>query len=99
MKPAALLSALLLLGTPCQGAPARDLNTPRTFPPIESREDWKDRSAQIRNQALASCGLIPLPPKSPLNAQVFGKVERDGYTIEKVYFETYPGIWRHGDWI
>jgi cephalosporin-C deacetylase-like acetyl esterase len=33
----------------------------------------------------------PLPEKTPLNAQVTGKLERDTYTIEKVVFESRPG--------
>ena len=36
-------------------------------------------------------GVWPLPEKTPLNAVVYGKVDRDGYTVEKVYFESYPG--------
>jgi hypothetical protein len=33
-----------------------------------------------------------MPGKTPLNAQVFGRKEHSGYTIEKVYFESYPGF-------
>lgn len=34
----------------------------------------------------------PLPAKTPLNAKVTGKVDRDAYTIEKVIFESRPGF-------
>jgi len=33
----------------------------------------------------------PLPEKTPLNARVTGTVERDGYRIENVLFESRPG--------
>ncbi len=44
-----------------------------------------------------SCGLYPMPRKTPLRTQIFGKVERDGYTIEKVAIQTYPGFYLAGN--
>ncbi len=38
-----------------------------------------------------------MPEKRPLNAQIFGKLERDGYTIEKVLLETLPGFYLGGN--
>lgn len=73
------------------------LDTPRQFPTISSRKEWEQRAANIRQQVLVSCGLWPLPPRSPLNAHVFGKVERDGYSIEKVYVEALPGFYLAGN--
>ena len=75
----------------------KDLNTPRKFPPIGSKAEWVARAREIREQALVSCGLWPMPEKTPLNARVFGKVERDGYTIEKVALETFPGFYLGGN--
>ena len=79
------------------GAESVDLNTPRAFPKISTAQQWQDRAREIRQQVLVSCGLWPLPPKTPLHAHVFGKVERDGYSIEKVYFETWPGLYLAGN--
>lgn len=78
-------------------AEVQDLNTARVFPIIESKQEWSARAAQIRRQALASCGLSPMPDKTPLNATVFDRVERDGYTIEKVYLQSYPGFYVAGN--
>ena len=78
-------------------AAIRDLNTPRSFPEIASREEWHARSQAIREQVLVSCGLWPLPEKRPLNALVFGKLERDGYSIEKVHFQPLPGFYLAGN--
>lgn len=75
----------------------RDLNTPRTFPEVTSAEAWRARAAEIRQQVLVSSGLWPMPERTPLNAHVFGKIERDGYSIEKVYIETYPGFYLGGN--
>jgi dienelactone hydrolase len=68
-----------------------------TMPVFASREAWLDRAAFLRKQILASAGLLPMPEKRPLNAQIFGKLERDGYTIEKVLLETLPGFYLGGN--
>jgi dienelactone hydrolase len=80
-----------------RAAPPHTLDTPRTFPQLTSLAEWEARRTAIREQILVSCGLWPLPPKTPLRARVFGKVVRDGYTIEKVYFQTYPGFYLAGN--
>ncbi len=78
-------------------AAPRDLNTPRSFPDISSRQEWEARAKEIRAQVLVSCGLWPMPAKTPLKASIFGKVERDGYSVEKVYFQTFPGFYLGGN--
>lgn len=78
-------------------APPKTLNTLRTFPHIESKAAWERRARDIREHVLVSCGLWPLPDKTPLHARIFGKIERDGYTVEKVYFQTYPGFYLAGN--
>ncbi len=75
----------------------KDLNTPRDFPEIDSKAEWQARAREIREQVLVSCGLWPLPEKTPLAAEVFGRIERANYTIEKVYFQTYPGFFLAGN--
>ena len=88
-----------LLGVPIlAGAQQpKDLNTPREFPAISSRSEWEDRAKAIREQILVSCGLWPMPEKTPLEAKIFGKVERDGYSVEKVYFKPLPGFYLAGN--
>ncbi len=78
------------------GAP-HTLDTLRAFPKLANLAEWEARRTAIREQILVSCGLWPLPPKTPLRARVFGKVVRDGYSIEKVYFQTYPGFYLAGN--
>ncbi len=96
---------LSLLAVTAQSIPTADqrygelqtLNTPRTFPDYKSRNEWKARAQEIREQVLVSCGLWPMPEKTPLNAKIFDRVERDGYSVEKVYFQTYPGFYLSGN--
>src|SRR5882672_11007690 len=93
------ISLLAAPGTPASESPpaVKDLNTPREFPKIASRHDWQERAREIREQILVSCGLWPMPEKAPLKARIFDKIERDGYSIEKVYFQTYPGFYLAGN--
>src|SRR5438034_8422273 len=67
-------------------AKPKDLNTSRAFPMITSRDQWEQRAREIRDQILVSCGLWPMPEKTPLNAEIFGSIERDGYTVVTVFF-------------
>ena len=80
-----------------RAATVKTLNTLRTFPDIKTKSEWEQRAQAIREQVLVSCGLWPMPEKTPLNAQVFGRIERDGYSVEKVYFQSYPGFYVAGN--
>ena len=68
-----------------------------TFPAYRNKTAWLTRAAYLRQHILVSLGLWPMPEKEPLNAQVFGRMEYEGYTIEKVYFESYPGFYVTGN--
>ncbi len=57
----------------------------------------RDRADSVREQLLVTLGLSPLPPKTPLKPWVYGKLERDGYSIEKVVLETLPGFTLSGN--
>ena len=75
----------------------RNLETPCSFHPPASKEEWIVRARYLRQQILMSAGLWPPPDKTPLNPQISGKTERKGYSIEKVYFESYPGFYVTGN--
>ncbi len=108
VKHACVLAILLSSSQPAQPdrrLPASDqraarivtANTPRTFPSSISKPAWESRAEQIREQILVSCGLWPAPDKTPLNPHFFGRVDRGDYSVEKVYFETYPGFYLAGN--
>ena len=74
----------------------RDVHTPYTFPGYTQAE-WTAKAEELRGHILVSNGLTPMPEKTPLNAQLFGRIEREDYTVEKVYFEAYPGFFTTGN--
>jgi dienelactone hydrolase len=56
-----------------------------------SPEQLDERTRQaLRQELLGDLGLDPLPEKTPLSAKVTGRLERDGYVIEKIVYETFP---------
>lgn len=75
----------------------RDLNTAYKFGQYPNKAAWLARAAFLRQQILVSAGLWPLPEKTPLNPHVYDKIEHQDYTIEKVYFESYPGFFVTGN--
>lgn len=75
----------------------KDLNGYFPFDPPASVEQWEPRREQVRRRILVSQGLWPMPEKTPLNAVIHGKIEKEGYTIEKVYFESVPGFFVTGN--
>src|SRR5262245_25230333 len=64
--------------------------TPRTF---RTLAEWQEHRAHLRKQILSAAGLLPMPAKTPLHPQVFGKITTRDYTIEKVLLETFPGFY------
>ncbi|MCZ6680064.1 MAG: acetylxylan esterase [Candidatus Poribacteria bacterium] len=74
----------------------RDLNKTYTFP-VYTKREWLATAAALREHILVSNGLMPMPEKTPLNAQIFGRIEREDYTVEKVCFEAYPGFFTTGN--
>lgn len=103
MKPILLSLVVLLCGTAFSTAedsrtqPPKDLNGYFPFNPPSSLSEWDVRKDYVRRQILVAEGLWPMPTKTPLNAVVHGKIDRDGYTIEKVYFESAPGFFVTGN--
>ncbi len=65
--------------------------------PPRSLEDWRHRSEEIRRRVLVAAGLWPMPPRTPLRPVIHGRIERSGYTVEKVFFESLPGFFVTGN--
>ncbi len=75
----------------------RRLDSHNMVPKYGSLEEWQARAVALRRHILLSTGLWPLPERTALNPVIFGRVEREDYTIEKVYFESYPGYFVTGN--
>ena len=79
-----------------RGGTPRDLNTPYTFPGY-TKTEWTEKADALRQQIRVANGLIPAHEPTPLNAEIFGKIEREDYTVENVYFEPFPGFFTTGN--
>ncbi|MEZ0266055.1 MAG: alpha/beta hydrolase family protein, partial [Phycisphaerae bacterium] len=77
----------------------RDYNTVAAWnPAATTRADWEKEAQQIREQILTAAGLFPMPAdRAPVTATIHGKIDRDEYTVEKVYFESFPGHYVTGN--
>ena len=69
----------------------KDLDGYFPFEPPASLDAWRTRAEAVRQRILVATGLWPMPPRGPVTATIHGAVQRDGYTVEKVYLESYPG--------
>ena len=76
--------------------PLKDLNGHFPFKVPATLKEWETRKAELRQRVLVATGLYPMPARTPLNAVIHGKVKRDGFTAEKVYFESVPGFFVTG---
>jgi cephalosporin-C deacetylase-like acetyl esterase len=64
---------------------------------IRTLEDWKKAQPELRRQLLEMLGLDPLPKRTPLKTQITGRLERDAYHIEKIVFQSLPGLYVTGN--
>jgi dienelactone hydrolase len=71
--------------------PPKTLNDYFPFDVPKTKEAWEARRKQVREQVLLATGLWPMPEKMPLNPVIHGKIDRNLYTIEKVFFASLPG--------
>ncbi len=75
-----------------------DLNDKDFFlKPPETLSAWEARRRAVREQILVATGLWPLPPKTPLAPVIHGRIDRDGYSVEKVFFASHPGHYVTGN--
>ncbi|MFB9296259.1 acetylxylan esterase [Persicitalea jodogahamensis] len=61
---------------------------------LKTKGDWQKRQLLVQKKVTAALG--PFPPKTPLNPVVTGRIERDDFTVEKLYFESQPGYYVTG---
>ncbi|MCB1275612.1 acetylxylan esterase, partial [Prosthecobacter sp.] len=92
----AFLAAIVAQAEDIRLQPPKDLNGYFPFNPPSSLSEWDVRREQVRRQILVAEGLWPMPTKTPLNPVIHGKVEGDGFTVERVYFESAPGFYVTG---
>lgn len=62
-----------------------------------SRQDLERRREELRFNLRMAAGLYPWPEKTPLNARYEPVGEYEGYSVQKVMFESFPGFWSTGN--
>lgn len=58
---------------------------------------WEKEREGLRERILVGQGLWPMPPMVPLSPVIHGKIDRDDYTVEKVYLPSLPGHYVTGN--
>ena len=57
-----------------------------------TKADWEQTRSKLRANLLAAWGGFPEVP-CPLEPRSLGEIKRDGYRVEKIVFQTLPGVW------
>jgi dienelactone hydrolase len=63
----------------------------------KTKEEWEAKKPRLRREYLDMLGLWPLPERTPLHATVTGTVDRDGVVIEKLHYQSRPGLYVTGN--
>lgn len=58
---------------------------------LKTKKDWIERQKKVKDILMNIVG--PFPEKTPLNAKVTGIVKKDGFRIEKIIYESMPGLY------
>jgi len=69
----------------------------RSLNEVGSVEEWKGRKRELRAQLMEMLGLGSLPKRTAIRATITGTLERVGYRIEKVVFQSMPGLYVTGN--
>jgi dienelactone hydrolase len=56
-------------------------------------DGWQKKLPRLRQEYLDMLGLWPLPEKTPLRAAVTGIVPRGGVVVEKLHYQSRPGLY------
>jgi cephalosporin-C deacetylase-like acetyl esterase len=59
--------------------------------------EWEKKRPGLYREYLDMLGLWPLPKKTPLHAKVTGTLEREGFVVEKLHFQSRPGLYVTGN--
>lgn len=69
----------------------------KVFDGAKTLEEWQQRRPRLKQEYLEMLGLWPLPEKTPLEAKITGTLERDTFVVEKLHFQSKPGLYVTGN--
>lgn len=64
---------------------------------IRDLKDWETKRPEYRRQLFEMLGLDPLPPRTDLKPQVTATSHRAGVRVERVHFQSQPGLYVTGN--
>ena len=76
---------------------SKDTHTVFSAPTFANAEAVALRRDELKYNLMMSAGLWPEPERTPLNPHYELVGEFEGYTLKKVMFESYPGLWSTGN--
>lgn len=65
----------------------------RTTAELSNIRDWPAFQEQARRELRDMLGLLPWPGRSSLEATITGTVEHEEFTVEKLHFQSMPGLY------
>ena len=65
----------------------------RCLTDVKSLNDWNQKREALHKQLLEMLGLDPLPEKTDLKPVITGKVEHEDFIVEKIHFQSRPGLY------
>ncbi|MEX1228882.1 MAG: acetylxylan esterase [Planctomycetaceae bacterium] len=71
--------------------------TENCFAEIHSAADWNKKRPEYLRQLREMLGLDPLPEKTPLNVEITGTVDHPEFTVEKLVYQSMPGLYVTGN--
>jgi cephalosporin-C deacetylase-like acetyl esterase len=75
---------------------AKDLSG-RFLDGAKTREKWQQKLPRLHREYFDMLGLWPVPEKTPLRATVTGTLEHEGVVIEKLHYQSRPGLYVTGN--
>lgn len=69
----------------------------KTLADVQTLTDWEAKRPELRRQLFEMLGLDPSPPKTDLQPVITGKTEHEEFTVEKLHFQSSPGLYVTGN--
>lgn len=60
---------------------------------FKTSDEWLARRGELLAELRYMLGLDPMPARTPLNATVTGTLQRDGYVVDLLHFQSRPGLY------
>jgi dienelactone hydrolase len=64
---------------------------------VKTLEDWTSRKDALREQLFEMLGLDPRPQRTPLEPVITGVTEHEEFTVERLHFQSRPGLYVTGN--